>query len=59
MNALWDYLEDAPEAVIARGVQMLRTPRSGSDETLVHDIWQAMVDEARALLESQNRACES
>jgi hypothetical protein len=43
-----ERLEDPPEAVIARGVQMLRTPRSGSDETLVHDIWQAMLDEFRA-----------
>jgi hypothetical protein len=37
--------EHPTEAMIERGVAMHRTLRSGLDETLVHDIWQAMMDE--------------
>lgn len=42
------WLENPSQEVIARGVKMLNTPRGGPDETLVHDIWQAMLDEALA-----------
>lgn len=49
-----ELLEDPPTAVIARGVKMLNTPRGGDDETLVHDIWQAMLDELRSLSEQNN-----
>jgi hypothetical protein len=36
--------EDPTHDMIDAGVRMHRTPRGGPDETLVHDIWQAMYD---------------
>ena len=39
--------EDPTPAMIEHGVTVHRTPRTGPDETLVHDIWQAMHDEWR------------
>jgi hypothetical protein len=34
------------DEMIEAGVRIHKTPRSGPDETLVHDIWQEMCDEA-------------
>ena len=46
VESVIEALSDPSQEMIGAGVRMHETPRTGPSETLVHDIWQAMIGAA-------------